>query len=323
VVGETLNLAARLQAVAEPGAVVIAASTRRLTGGLFDYRDLGAIALKGFSENVPAFQVLGLSAAESRFEALRTAATPLVGRDEEIESLTRRWHQAKDGDGCVALISGEPGIGKSRIAQTVLARLSDVPHTPLRFFCSPYHQDSALYPTIAQLERAAGFRREDTADQRLDKLEAVLAQATTNLGEAVCPIADLLSIPTDGRYPALNLPPQKRKEKTLRTLIAQVEGLASQKPVLMVYEDIHWSDPTTRELLDLLVDAVFHPPGPRDHDIPARVRTAMDWPFARDPAHTQPLATSAACRNDQPRDWWGTSGEFGFIQPRSSFLYLI
>jgi class 3 adenylate cyclase/tetratricopeptide (TPR) repeat protein len=256
VVGETPNLAARLQALAEPGAVVIAASTRRLTGGLFEYRDLGGVALKGFDENVPAFQVLGLSTAESRFEALRTAATPLVGRDEEIESLTRRWHQAKESDGCVALISGEAGIGKSRIAQTVLARLSGEPHTPLRLFCSPHHQDSALYPTIAQLERAAGFRREDTVEQRLDKLEAVLAHATNNLGEAASLIADLLSIPTGGRYPALNLPPQKRKEKTLRALIAQVEGLASQKPVLMVFEDVHWSDPTTRELLDLLVDAV-------------------------------------------------------------------
>jgi predicted ATPase len=127
---------------------------------------------------------------------------------------------------------------------------------PLRWFCSPHHQDSALYPTIAQLERAAGFRREDTPEQRLDKLEAVLAQATNDLGEAFCLIADLLSIPTGGRYPALNLPPQKRKEKTLRALIAQVEGLSSRKPVLMVFEDVHWSDPTTRELLDLLVDAV-------------------------------------------------------------------
>jgi predicted ATPase len=134
--------------------------------------------------------------------------------------------------------------------------LGGEPHTPLRLFCSPHHQDSALYPTIAQLERAAGFRREDTAEQRLDKLEAVLAQATNNVTEAICLIADLLSIPTGGRYPAVNLPPQKRKEKKLRALIAQVEGLASQKPVLMVFEDVHWSDPTTRELLDLLIDAV-------------------------------------------------------------------
>jgi class 3 adenylate cyclase len=149
VVGETPNLAARLQALAQPGAVVIASSTRKLTAGLFDYRDLGNVALKGFAENVPAWQVLGASAAESRFEAMRTATTPLVGRDEEIDLLLRRWQQAKRGDGSAVLISGEPGIGKSRIAQTVLERLIGEPHTRLRYFCSPHHQDSALYPSIA------------------------------------------------------------------------------------------------------------------------------------------------------------------------------
>jgi class 3 adenylate cyclase len=167
VVGETPNLAARLQALAEPGAVVIASITRRLTGGLFEYRDLGAVALKGFADNMPTWQVLGASAAESRFEALRATTTPLVGRDEEIDLLMRRWERAKRGEGCVVLISGEPGIGKSRIAETILERLSNEPHTRLRCFCSPHHQDSALYPIIAQLERAAGFRREDTVDDAL------------------------------------------------------------------------------------------------------------------------------------------------------------
>ena len=256
VVGETPNLAARLQALAEPGAVVIAASTRRLTGGLFDYRDLGTTALKGFAENVPAWQVLGASTIESRFEAMRTAMTPLVGRDEEIDLLLRRWDQAKRGEGCVVLVSGEPGIGKSRITQTVLERLSGEPHIRLRYFCSPHHQDSALYPSIMQLERAAEFRRDDTDEQRLDKLEAVLAQATNDLREAVPLLADLLSIPTGNRYPPLNLTPQKRKEKTLHAQVAQVEGLAARQPVLMVFEDVHWSDPTTRESLDLLIDRV-------------------------------------------------------------------
>jgi len=256
VVGETPNLAARLQALAEPGAVVIAASTRRLTGGLFDYRDLGTTALKGFAENVPAWQVLGASTIESRFEAMRTAMTPLVGRDEEIDLLLRRWDQAKRGEGCVVLVSGEPGIGKSRITQTVLERLSGEPHIRLRYFCSPHHQDSALYPSIMQLERAAEFRRDDTDEQRLDKLEAVLAQATNDLSEAVPLLADLLSIPTGDRYPPLNLTPQKRKEKTLHAQVAQVEGLAARQPVLMVFEDVHWSDPTTRESLDLLIDRV-------------------------------------------------------------------
>jgi predicted ATPase/class 3 adenylate cyclase len=256
VVGETPNLAARLQALAEPGAVVIASSTRRLTGGLFEYRDLGAVALKGFTEHVPAWQVLGAGSAESRFEALRATTTPLVGRDEEIELLLRRWKQAKSGNGQVVLISGEPGIGKSRIAETILERLGNEPHIRLRYFCSPHHQDSALYPSIAQLERAAGFRREDTADQRLDKLEAVLGQGTNDLSEAVPLLADLLSIPTGDRYPPLNLTPQKRKQKTLHAQLAQVEGLGMQQPVLMVWEDIQWSDPTTRESLDLLIEQV-------------------------------------------------------------------
>jgi class 3 adenylate cyclase/tetratricopeptide (TPR) repeat protein len=256
VVGETPNLAARLQALAEPGAVVIGSSTRRLTGGLFEYRDLGAVALKGFSKDVPTWQVLGVGAAESRFEALRATTTPLIGRDEEIDLLMRRWEQAKQDDGCVVLISGEPGIGKSRIAQTVLERLGSEPHTRLRYFCSPHHQDSALYPSITQLERAAGLRRDDTDEQRLDKLVAMLAQGTNDLSEAVPLLAELLSIPTGDRYPALNLTPQKRKEKTLHVQVAQVEGLASRQPVLMVFEDVQWSDPTTRESLDLLIDRV-------------------------------------------------------------------
>jgi predicted ATPase len=156
----------------------------------------------------------------------------------------------------VVLISGEPGIGKSRIAETIVERLVGEPHTRLRYFCSPHHQDSALYPGIAQLERAAGLRRDDTPEQRLGKLEAVLAQGTNDLNEAVPLLADLLSIPTGDRYPPLNLTPQKRKEKTLDALLAQLEGLAARQPVLMVWEDVHWSDPTTRESLDLLVDRV-------------------------------------------------------------------
>ena len=235
---------------------MISASTRKLTGGLFEYRDLGTVSLKGFADTVPVWEVTGLGAAESRFEALRAASTPLVGRDEEIDLLLRRWEQAKRGDGQVVLICGEPGIGKSRIAQTLAERISGEPHIRLRYFCSPHHQDSALYPSIAQLERAAGLRREDTAEERLSKLEAVIAQGTNDLSEAVPLLADLLSIPTGDRYPPFNLSPQKRKEKTLRAQLAQVEGLAARQPVLMVWEDIHWSDPTSRESLDLLIDRV-------------------------------------------------------------------
>jgi class 3 adenylate cyclase/predicted ATPase len=256
VVGETPNVAHRLQSLAEPGAVVISASTRKLIGGLFEYRNLGTVPIKGFAENVPAWQVLGASAVESRFEAMRSATTPLVGREEEIDLLIRRWQQAKRGDGKVVLISGEPGIGKSRIAQTILERLNEEPHIPVRYFCSPHHQDSALYPSIAQLERAAGFRREDTPEQRLAKLEAVLAQGTNDLSQVVPLLAELLSIPTGDRYQTLNLTPQKRKEKTLHAQLAQLEGLAARQPLLMVFEDVQWSDPTTRESLDLLIDRI-------------------------------------------------------------------
>ena len=257
VVGETPNLASRLQSIAAPNTVVIAESTRRLVGNLFELQDLEPKELRGIAEPVRAWSALRPSSVESRFEALRTAATPLVGREEEIELLKRRWAQAKAGDGCVVLISGEPGIGKSRIAEAIQERLGAEPHTRLRFFCSPHHQDSALYPAIVQLERAAGFRRDDTGEQRLDKLEAVLLRATNDISEIAPLLADLLSIPTGNRYAAIDLTPQKRKEKTLAALVAQVEGFSSREPVLMVFEDVHWSDPTTRELLDLLIDRVL------------------------------------------------------------------
>jgi predicted ATPase len=180
----------------------------------------------------------------------------LVGREEELELLMRRWSQAKGGDGYVVLISGEPGIGKSRIAQTVSERIGSETHTRIRYFCSPHHQESALFPVIAQLERAAAFGREDTAAERFAKLEAVLAQGTNDLSEAVPLLAELLSIPPIERYPPLDLTPQKRKEKTLAALITQVEGLSARAPLLMVFEDAHWSDPTSREIFDLLVDRI-------------------------------------------------------------------
>ena len=235
----------------EPNTVVIAESTRKLLGNLFELQDLGAKEVKGIAEPVHAWAALRASAVESRFEALRGAAAPLVGRDEEIALLLRRWEQAKAGDGQIVLISGEPGIGKSRIIEAIQERLGAEPHTRLRFFCSPHHQDSALYPAIAQLERAAGFRRDDTAEHRLDKLETVLLQANNDINEIAPLLADLLSIPTGGRYAAIDVTPQKRKEKTLAALVAQAEGLSSREPVLMVFEDVHWSDPTTRSCSDL------------------------------------------------------------------------
>ena len=258
IVGETPNLAARLQGIAAPDMVVIAESTRRLLGHLFELEDLGAKKVKGIGGMVRAYAALRPSALESRFEALRTAATPLVGREEEMALLMRRWEQAKTGEGQIVLVSGEPGIGKSQLAETMLERLAGEPHIRLRFFCSPHHQDSALHPIIMHLERAAGFHREDTAEQRLAKLESLLAQATNDLG-AVAPLfSNLLSIPTGEHYPPLDVTPQKRKEKTLAALAAQVEVLSAREPLLMVYEDIHWSDPTTRESLDLLVERIPH-----------------------------------------------------------------
>jgi class 3 adenylate cyclase len=194
VVGETPNLAARLQTLAEPNAVFVAASTRRLLGDLFEYRDLGAVEVKGIAAPVPVWQVLRPSAVESRFEALRgSALTPLVGRDEEIDLLLRRWARAKASDGQVVLVSGEPGIGKSRITAALEERLGAAPHLRRRYFCSLYHRDSALYPFIDQLARAAGFARDDVPATRLKKLEALLARASPP-GEDVALIADLLSL---------------------------------------------------------------------------------------------------------------------------------
>jgi class 3 adenylate cyclase/predicted ATPase len=256
VAGDTPNLAARLQSLAEPDTVVVAASTRRLTGNLFEYRDLGEIELKGIAAPVLASQVLRPSGVASRFEALRgSALSPLVGRDEEIDLLLRRWGDAKAGDGQVVLVSGEPGIGKSRIVAALAERLRDEPHLRLRYFCSPYHQDSALFPFIDQVGRAAGFARDDPPAARLAKLEAVLALAAPP-GEDVALIADLLSLPPSEHHPLPSLSPQRKKEKTLEALIRQLGGLAHEQPVLMVFEDAHWIDPTSRELLDLTVERV-------------------------------------------------------------------
>jgi class 3 adenylate cyclase/predicted ATPase len=256
VVGETPNLAARLQALAEPDAVVIAAGTRRLVGDLFECRDLGTVAVKGLAEPVPAWQVLRPSAVASRFEALRGAAlTRLVGRDEEIDLLLRRWARAKAGDGQIVLVSGEPGIGKSRLTAALAERLHAEPHLRLRYFCSPYRQDSALFPFVDQLGRGAGFARDDPPASRLEKLEALLAH-TAPPEEDVAFLADLLSLPSPERRPLPNLSPQRKKERTLAALIRQIEGLARRQPVIMVFEDAHWIDPTSRELLDLTVERV-------------------------------------------------------------------
>jgi class 3 adenylate cyclase/predicted ATPase len=260
VVGETPNLAARLQALAEPDTVVIAAGTRRLLGALFEYHDLGNIELKGIAAPVPVWQVLRASVVASRFEALRgSALTRLVGRDEEIDLLLRRWARAKAGGGQVVLLSGEAGLGKSRMTAELEERLHSEPHLHLRYFCSPYHQDSALFPFIEQLGRASGFGREDPPSIRLEKLAALLAGAAPldkDLDKDFAFLADLLSLPASERHPLPNLSPQRKKERTLEALIRQLEALSQRQPLVMVLEDAHWIDPTSRELLDLVVSRV-------------------------------------------------------------------
>jgi class 3 adenylate cyclase len=254
IVGETPNLAARLQGIAEPNSIVIAESTRRLIGNLFDLDDLGARDLKGIARPARAWAALRPGSAEGRFEAFHASGlTELVGREEELELLRRRWSKAKSGEGQVVLLSGEPGIGKSRLTAALLERLAGEPHTRLRYFCSPQHTDGALFPIISQLQRAGGFAHNDTVAAKLDKLDALLARSFTPRQDAAL-LSEMLSLPNDGRYPILELTPQQRRQKTLEALTAQLEGLSRFNPVLMIFEDTHWLDPTSLELLGRSVD---------------------------------------------------------------------
>ena len=256
IVGETPNLAARLQGIAEPNTVVIAEGTRRLLGNLFALEDLGAKDLKGIPGPVRAFAALRPNSVESRFEALHTSElTALVGREEELELLLRRWSKGKIGEGQVVLLSGEAGIGKSRLTAALLERLSSEPHTRLRYFCSPQHTDSAFYPIIGQMERAAGLAHDDTPQARLNKLDALLAQTSTNKQDAAL-FAEMLSLSNDGRYPTLDFASQQRRQRTLEALTAQLVRLAGQRPLLMIFEDVHWIDPTSLEALGRTVDRI-------------------------------------------------------------------
>lgn len=250
VIGETPNLAARLQALAEPGTVLISESTHRLADGHFDFRNLGPVALKGWAEPIPAWQVLGASGVESRFEAQhKTRLTPLIGRDEELELLLRRWQHSKRGEGCVVVLTGQPGIGKSHIALALQERLQTEPHITLRHFCSAHHTNSALHPFIGQLERAARFERSDSPAEKFAKLEALLVRSGADADRVVAPLATLLSLPPNERYRLPELSPQKLKEMMLAALSAQLDGLAARQPVFIIFEDVHWADPTSLELL--------------------------------------------------------------------------
>ena len=253
VVGETPNLAARLLALAQPGTLIIADNTRRQIGALFEIEDLGLRTLAGFAQRQRAWRIVDESGVLSRFEALRSEATPLVGRDQELDLLSRRWQQAKTGEGRVVLVSGESGIGKSRLSAALSGRIQSDPHIRLRHFCSPHHQDSALYPFIAQLERAAGFVHDDTVEEKLGKLRALLVQGARDENE-IALLAELLSLPNSAAD--LNISPQRKREMLFEAELHQLEALAKRRPILIVFEDAHWIDPTSRELLDVTIDRI-------------------------------------------------------------------
>lgn len=257
VVGETPNLAARLETLARPNEVVIGEGTRELLGALFEVEDLGVQPLKGLTVPARAFRVLGPGRAASRFEALHLKElAPIVGRDAELALLLDRWRRAKAGEGQVVLLSGEPGIGKSRIVLALREALAQEPVAVLSHFCSPYHMNSALFPVIGQLERAAGFTRQDGPEEKLSKLETFLIPYAERLDEdARALMAALLSLPVES-HAALDLTPERQKQRTFEVLLRQFEALCGQQPVLAIYEDVHWSDPSTMELLDLLTERV-------------------------------------------------------------------
>lgn len=257
IVGETPNLAARLQSIAEPNTVVISSSTYRLISGLFDVLDLGPFDLKGFSSPVRAWRVSGEATAESRFAATHAVSmAPIVGRQQEIELLLDRWEQARDGEGQVILISGEPGIGKSRLVSALRERMRQDDCFHLSYHGSQHRQTSALFPVISQVERNAAITRDDTNEDKLDKLERLLKDSRYPISETVPILATLLSISTEARYPPLQLTPKQIKDKTFQTLALRLEEMCEQKPILLVVEDAQWIDPTSLELIEQTIDRV-------------------------------------------------------------------
>lgn len=259
--GETPDLATRLQAGAAPGEVVIAAGTQRIVGRMFDCHALPAIDVRHRPQPAEAWRVHGETAGMSRFEARRgDALSPLVGRQEEIDLLLRRWEQARSGEGRVVLVSGEPGIGKSHIAESLRNGLGGEPHACFRYFCSPHHAQSPLHPFMTQIEQDAGFQPGDGTSAQLDRLEALLKPTSVALPRDVALFAEMLGMPLDGRYPALTASPQQKREMILDAIHDRLNGAASQKPVLIVFEDVHWIDPTSQDLLERMVGSATRLP---------------------------------------------------------------
>ena len=256
VVGEAPILASHLLRLASPGSVVISAGTRQLLGSLFIYRELDDPEVPEGTEPKVGYQILSESAVASRFDALRVRPRQLVGREEEVDLLWRRWEQAIRGEGRAVLVTGEPGIGKSRLVRALQERVGSEPCTQLLYHCSPHHQDSALYPILGQIIRSAGIERDDTPDNKLDKLEALLEQSREKRSEDMPLYAALLSIPGGDRYQLPKLTPQRMKTRTMSLLLARLKQLAAHQPVLMVFEDVHWIDPTSLELLSLAIDEI-------------------------------------------------------------------
>jgi class 3 adenylate cyclase/predicted ATPase len=293
VVGETPNLAARLQAAAEPDTIVIESQTRSLVGDLFELRPLGALNFKGFAEPVHVWQVIRPSDFESRFEAFHPGVLiPLIGRDAELRALLGRWEEAKQGQGGAVLLSGEAGIGKSRLTAALLERISTEPHARLRYFCSPYHTDSMLHPIIGQLERAADFQPRDDARSKLAKLDALLSGSAASSYDAAL-FAELLSLPNDGRYPILDLTPQQRRAKIFEALTSQLAALATRQPVLMIFEDAHWADATSLEGLGRALDRI--------RTLPILLIVTFRSEF-RPPWTGQPHVTTLALNRLSPRE---------------------
>ena len=310
IVGQTPNLAARMQGIAEPNTVVMCESTRKLLGNLFELKDLGPKDLKGIAGPTRAWAALRASSVASRFEALHaTGLTALVGRSEESEMLLRRWSRAKSGAGQVVLLSGEAGIGKSRLTAALEESLTNESHIRLHFFCSPQHTDSAFYPIIGQMERAAGLLPDDTPSAKLDKLDAMLARTSTSVENATL-FSEMLSLPNDGRYPALELTAEQRRQRTLDALMLQLQGLTRLSPVLVIFEDAHWSDPTSLEALARAVDRIAGLRALLIVTYPAGIRCALDWTSLCDCAHHQSAdADRSQCHDRSPRRRQGTAGE--------------